>query len=99
MKRRNWLYTSYVIIRREIQQCFSTFFRRAITTTSAADALHRGPRTREPRSATFYCKMYMLKIKVNLLFIYLESTTMACGQGMQIMLCMTNELLCKDLYF
>ena len=26
-------------------------------------------------------------------------TTVACGQGLQVMLCMSNELLCDDLYF
>ena len=73
---------------------------RAATTTGAADALHRGPRTRAPHSATFHYKIFMLKIKVNLLLrICLKSTPMACGQGMQVMRFMTNELLCDDLYF
>ena len=47
---------------------------RAVTTIDAAGALHQGPRTRGPRIATFYCKIFMLKTEVNFLLFRVEST-------------------------
>ena len=42
---------------------------RAITITGAAVAMHRGPSTRVPCIATFYCKIFSLKAQVNLLLL------------------------------
>ena len=47
---------------------------RAVATIGASGALHRSPRTRGPRIATFYCKIFTLKAKENLLLFCLEST-------------------------
>ena len=46
---------------------------RVATTTGAAGASYRGPRTRGPRIATLYCKLFTLKAKVNFSFFRLES--------------------------
>ena len=40
---------------------------RAVTTFGAADAMHRGPSTKRPCIATFYCRIFSLKALVNLL--------------------------------
>ena len=39
----------------------------AITTVGATGAMHRGPSTRGPSIATFYCKIFSLKAQVNLI--------------------------------
>ena len=54
------------------------------------------------KKVTEFFQYQQLKVTVDTNLIqtdFVEEVPVACGQGMQVMRCMTNELLRDDLYF
>ena len=64
---------------------------RAVTIADAAGAMHRGSSTRGPCIATFYCKIFLLKTRVNLL---LSNAKLLCILYINLLNAVLSFLLC-----